>query len=195
MERPLTAEGLATWLTPREAFRLLADAFGASSAGRIIFQGLRGGIIRAISGTSSWSNPHGGSTLRPPVRIPGRFWEGLTDHVIPDSFWTTGSVRLHLASDARRSTPSEVSFYDVRFEPDAIRALLREASAKEKAKPAPPVSDALLQMWFDVYRKAYEGVEATEAEALESAEGMFPGKLVSRERVRKLLADWKPSEK
>jgi len=197
LERVLTSEGLAAWIIPREALRLLSSAFGPASARQIIFQGLRGGIIRAISGSSSWSDAYNGPTLRPSVWIPGKYWDGLADRVIPESFWTTGAVRLLIESDARRAAPREVSFFDVRFEPDAINAVLLGAvTGPERlhAHRGPPVPDPLLRKWFELFLRAYEGAEISEARALESANGMFPQRSVSRDRVRKLLADRRAAE-
>jgi hypothetical protein len=50
----------------------------------------------------------------------------------------------------------------------------------------PPVSEELLKQWYAVYRRAYYGANDTLANAIKSARGMFPGKFVSRDRIRKI---------
>jgi hypothetical protein len=66
--------------------------------------------------------------------------------------------------------------------------------AEPEAK-APSVSDQLLKEWYELYQKAYQGSADTLQKALESARGMFPGKFVSRDRVRKLCEGRKRGRK
>jgi hypothetical protein len=123
-------------------------------------------------------------------------------------FWTSGDLTYR----ARDSSTYEMAFFrhfDVRFDPEAVRAIAAPA-AKAKAEtqaatardvPAeeiqkgPPVSDAHLRAWFDVFRQAYTGAADTEANALASARGMFPGKSVSRDKVRELRGEQKRGRK
>jgi hypothetical protein len=88
----------------------------------------------------------------------------------------------------------------VRFEPQGVHAILRGVSkaTKPDATPAaddepepkgPPVSPEALKAWFDLYRRIYTGTADTEAMALKSAQGMFPGKSVSRDKIRALRGE------
>jgi hypothetical protein len=68
----------------------------------------------------------------------------------------------------------------------------------EEAEPeqtGPPVAQIHLKAWYDLYRQAYSGSADTEATALKSARGMFPGKSVSRDRVRALRGSQKRGRK
>ena len=61
------------------------------------------------------------------------------------------------------------------------------ASAPEEERGS-PVSKTDLEAWAAVYKQAYGGKpEDTLTNALASAKGMFPGKFVSREKVRALV--------
>ncbi|HXP03289.1 MAG TPA: hypothetical protein VN808_04145, partial [Stellaceae bacterium] len=56
------------------------------------------------------------------------------------------------------------------------------------APKLPDVSIEHLQAWFALYQQVYEGKPAdTRPNQLKSAQGMFPDKSVSRDRVRKLF--------
>jgi len=71
-----------------------------------------------------------------------------------------------------------------------------QTSKKEDATPAPsdepelsdrdlpPVATAHLDQWAELYKQVYRGTEDTEPNAIASAKGMFPGKRVSRAKVR-----------
>jgi hypothetical protein len=99
----------------------------------------------------------------------------------------------------------------VRFDPDGVHDIIKNLTPPpalpptEEATPAtepeeppekgPPVSPELLKAWFEVYRRAYIGAADTEANAVASARGMFPGKSVSRERVRELRGAQKRGRK
>jgi hypothetical protein len=96
----------------------------------------------------------------------------------------------------------QIGHFDVRFEPNAVRAIIgpvaKQASAVADVEPAekgPSVSDVHLKAWFEVYRQAYTGASDTEANAVASARGMFPGKSVSRDKVRDLRGEQKRGRK
>jgi hypothetical protein len=63
------------------------------------------------------------------------------------------------------------------------------------ANKGPPVAPDHLKAWFDLYRRVYSGSSDTEANALVSARGMFPGKSVSRDSVRALRGTQKRGRK
>ena len=95
-----------------------------------------------------------------------------------------------------------VSYYAVRFEPQAVRSIIGDTGEAARASPAearpaeppepepseprrPPVSSAHLQAWFEFYQKV--GGEMREERALESARLNFPGQSITRKRIRDLL--------
>jgi hypothetical protein len=59
----------------------------------------------------------------------------------------------------------------------------------------PPVAPEHLRAWYELYRRVYTGAADTEATALASARGMFPGKSVSRDRIRELRGTQKRGRK
>jgi hypothetical protein len=65
----------------------------------------------------------------------------------------------------------------------------------EPEQRGPPVSPDHLTAWFDLYRQAYSGSADTEANALASARGMFPGRSVPRDRIRELRGSQKRGRK
>jgi hypothetical protein len=120
------------------------------------------------------------------------------------SFWTTGD----LVYTYRRDIYDEVTFrhFDVRFEPEGVNAIIGSAApdiaptpdlpeANEPTERGPPVSEAHLQAWYEVYRQVYQGAADTEDTAVRSARGMFPGKSVSRDKIRKLRGAQKRGRK
>jgi hypothetical protein len=92
-------------------------------------------------------------------------------------------------------------------EPGSPQIVSPPASRAESEAPRPPpgngptvserprVPDPVLRDWYELYRRAYPGAEDTEATALKSAFGMFPGKSVSRGRVRELRGPQKIGRK
>jgi len=134
-------------------------------------------------------------------------WNDLAN----ERFWDSGDVLFSRFSYSL-STPTETfRFFDVRFDAAVIGKMFpapaqREASITEPPREptdaeegpkqkGPPVSEAALTAWYAAYRLAYVGSEDTLAKAYASAEGMFPGKFVSRERIRRLAGGRKPGRK
>jgi hypothetical protein len=75
------------------------------------------------------------------------------------------------------------------------RSAATGGQAEAAQEKGPPVSEQHLKAWFDLYKQVYQGAADTEANALKSAAGMFPGKLVSRDRVRALRGAQKRGRK
>jgi hypothetical protein len=118
------------------------------------------------------------------------------------SFWATGD----LVYTHRFGIYEEVTFrhFDVRFEPESVYAIINRTPG-EPVAPDPedseiiakgvPVSRTHLEAWYELYRQAYRGADDTEDTALKSAKGMFPGKAVSREKIRELRGPQKRGRK
>jgi hypothetical protein len=200
--RELTAKDIAGWLTPSQAVEILSVAFqnDDSISKKTLLGRLAGGLILAASAETTVDESV------PVTRIfygliPSKDWSGIG---IYDDFWISGDLAY-----MRRygSTERLVRHYGVKFEPHAVRAIIpiaaKEPFAITQQTPAEPepepkgprVSDAHLQAWFEFYKKVHTGAEDTEDRAAESARVNFPGKSVSRGRIRALRGSLKRGPK
>jgi hypothetical protein len=59
----------------------------------------------------------------------------------------------------------------------------------EKTQIGKPLSESLLRAWCELYRQAYPAKERSENLAMASVAGMFPGKKVTRVRLRAILEE------
>jgi hypothetical protein len=210
--KAITAEELATWLTPIESVRILSKYLGVEAATSMILSRLKGGVITSAAETSAYMLPGKTPVNDKIVNIPSRYWSNLAG-ASNKHFWQIGDVRFFLGREFGRPEQSTIHYYGVRFDPHDIQSAIPQgdqiyaASAKtaEASAPAtgnqvdpiesnhetptergPRVSDADLAAWYGLYKSVYEGAADTEDMAILSAQGMFPGKSVSRDRVRKL---------
>ena len=119
-----------------------------------------------------------------------------------DPLWITGDL-TYTYKEYGSGDRITARHFDVRFEPNGIHNIVATVSrppesrdsvrqneaANETVSKGPPVSDDHLWAWFEVYKRVYTGSADTEAMALKSATGMFPGKSVTREKIRALRGD------
>lgn len=201
----ITAEQFQTWLTPAEAVAKLASAFQTDDqvARVTLLHALRSKVAIALAEKSSWDN---GARQRALAEIPADEWDEIDSY---DLFWTTG----HMAYETRDETYYGGTKYvplhrfGVRLEPSRVKSLLPPEPLQDQSSPeverteserpkGPPVSDADLKAWYELYGRVYGGTkEDTEATAVKSAQGMFPTKSVSRDRVRDLRGEQKRGPK
>jgi hypothetical protein len=208
---------LATWFTPAEAAVYAAKVVGPDDAQPAIWARLQGGLIRAVA-TSSSATLQG----RPPVLrtgpsfIPKDHWDYFTTDRTGPNFWRSGDARFFLPRTESRNLPLTISCFGIKLDPADVRATLPPpppapdqpeptteiAATAEEAEiepqlpiRGPPVSDEHLRLWHALYQQVYQGSQDTLATAYKSAVGMFPGKFVSRDRVRKLCAGRKIGRK
>ncbi len=192
--RDLTLEDIADWLTPGQAVKLLDAAFQKSYLSKQALLGrLVGGLAAAASEQTVKNDSAGRSWRGLFQKIPAEDWRRIQT---TDTCWITGDLIF------RRRSPSgpgdeTVSHYAVRFEPQAVRSMIKDTGKSARQPPAatpspepsepkgPPVSSAHLQAWFEFYQKI--GGEMREERALESARLNFPGQSVTRKRIRDLL--------
>ena len=213
-EREISAEELASWWTPQEALAYAATCVnGRSAASNAIWQRLVGGLIESVAATSSLTRKDRAPVPSwKPELIPQRFWKKFSQH--GSDFWDAGDVRFFLSGSG---TSSVYQAFNIKLNPADVRESLppprpppkklwvkkpiepeKPAQAVEELEPeqkGPSVSPDHLRAWFDLYQRVYSGPADTEANALESARGMFPGKSVSRERVRELRGSQKRGRK
>lgn len=197
-----TADDLiADLLSPRQAIEILDRAYKDSGLSkRTLLERLRGGMVKAVSATSTF---HGGHRDHAEVfyKIPIEDWEKVR---ATDDFWITGQFDF-----SRREYGSnhdvKTRHYNVRFEPPGVHSIvgtlgaaqpLQDSAPDDDAAKGKPVSPEALKAWFDVYRKVYGGsADDTLENAHKSARGMFPGRFVSRDRVRELAGGRTPGRK
>jgi hypothetical protein len=144
-------------------------------------------MVRTIARESKRSDRSEGRIY---FEIPLTDWNEASANSI---FWKSGDFSFETYEGHHRI---HIRHYDVRFDPEAVLTIIGSAAkAAPKTSPetededeekGPPVSDELLKQWFAVYRRAYYGPNDTIANAIKSARGMFPGKFVSRDRIRQI---------
>jgi hypothetical protein len=136
-----------------------------------------------------------------PTLIPNGHWQYYkTTHGL--DFFETGDAVFYFRARSQYQLAMTIRRFGIRLNPDDVQATLPKGrqlpdepivrppnliDPEDKATKGPPVSDASLQLWYELYRQVYRGSDDTEPNALSSARGMFPGKSISRERVRKLF--------
>ena len=199
----LAAEDIADWLTPGQAVKLLDVVFQKSYLSKQALLGrLAGGMAEAASEQTVKNDGAGGSSRSLLQKIPAEDWRRIQT---TDTCWTTGDLIFRRRSSSGVGEET-VSHYAVRFEPQGVRSMIRNAAkntdrsapeppaetpSPESSEPqrseqkGPPVSAAHLQAWFEFYQKI--GGEMREERALESARLNFSGQSVTRKRIRDLL--------
>jgi hypothetical protein len=171
----LTAAEVAGWLTPEQAIEILAAKYGTGddcyTAKHTLLQRLQGGRVRAAS------DPHDELVVVGPDS-----WSQVKEN---DIFWESGDLTF-----TRDWEP--VRFFDVRFEPDAVRAIIANAVATGLSAPAKAegskrtrLPDPHLEAWFEFYKKI--GGALRENPAMAHVDMCFPNNSVSRQRIRDLI--------
>jgi hypothetical protein len=203
--RAPTAEDIADWLRPQEALTILDAAFvgKTDTSKHLLIERLKSGVIQGAAESSTWTGAKIEATTA--FYIPYDHWRYYKPAL---GFWDSGDIQFHLGHYKGSIYDISVWYHAVKFHPEAIDALA--AIGRNRAKGAssptsenetepeqkgPPVSEEDLKQWYAVYRRTYQGADDTMANALKSARGMFPGKFVSRERVRVLAGGRRPGRK
>jgi hypothetical protein len=207
--RDLTPEIVASWLVPEAAVEILSKGLGIKEddARHVILERLRSGKIRAAAKSSKWENePRIKETAE--ILVEPNYWER---YACTPGFWKTGDIKFGLGHINSSFSYVSVWYHGIRFDPIAVRAIIPAATpsipvdsplaeSKSESDPdyrkLPAVSQAHLKSWYEVYRAVYGGsAEDTLDSALSSARGMFPGRFVSRDRVRDLAGGRTPGRK
>jgi hypothetical protein len=199
--RTLTAEDVADWLTPDQAVKILQGVFEEDYLSKKTLLGrLAGGMIQAVSGHTVIEGDK--SSRRSRFLIPSADWHHID---ISDDFWISGDLTYSRREYGGIGTET-IRHYDLKFEPQSVRATIANAQTHAASNPepgmleslqkGPRVTDPHLKAWFDLYSQVYSGTaEDTEDRALQSARGMFPGKSVTRDRIRELRGAQKRGRK
>jgi hypothetical protein len=210
--RALTVKDHADWLTPSRAVQILNAAYSDPYLSKLtILEHLRAGMVQAIAEHSALES------TRPQharfVLISSQDWKKVD---ATDSLWKTGHLTYTFIDEnsAFRSNGTARHF-NVRFEPQGVHAIIKnmEAPAKSDAssqetdsapgadseadyRKLPPAAKAHLEAWYDLYSQVYGGSpQDTLPNAVRSARGMFPGRFVSRDKVRDLAGGRSPGRK
>ncbi len=218
-----TADKFESWVPLRDAYRLAHDAFGDAAAHTLLDRLAAGLIIaraehifagRAKHGTETpipteiWDDLRG--TQRPswlPMWKTGSFEISLHRGALYEAHYKVFGVRLDPEGLSKMLPPRKyVGIFgsiakSTRKHANAaanLQEVVRSQSNTEMedvVTKGAPVSDAHLRQWYDLYRQIYTEAADTEQNALMSARGMFPGKNVSRERIRALRGTQKRGPK
>jgi hypothetical protein len=193
MSHDLKPDDVADWLTPRQALQILAKAFKEQHTSKhVLLERLRGGMVQATAGHASLEGRQKTRGLL--FKMPSEHWQRIETS---DPLWTTGDVNYRYREYGSGEMVT-ARLYGIKFEPQAVHAIVEQVSVvaespvatgretADEIAPKAPVSEDHLKAWYDLYRRVYTGAADTEAAAITSAAGMFPGKSVARERIRKL---------
>ena len=182
-------------MTPKQAAQLLTEAFGEDyTAKHTLLERIRGGMVKAVA---RYSTRNGRSDRIELTEIPPDHWQHVDT---ADIFWTTGDLTYRMREYGSFDMMAFRQF-DVRFEPEAVRAIVGSAlkssddTTAEETQKGLPVSDAHLKAWYALFRQTHQGSADTLENAYKSAAGMFPGKFVSRQKVRDLAGGRKRGRK
>ena len=193
--RHIAADELARWITPAEALAQVrkemgGDEFAASAS---IVARLSDGLIIAGASTVVAAADYNDEVRGTNVMVLPSHWKAASGNVLGQLFWKTGDMQVWTDRGNTR-----VSYYGLRFDPAAISQVAPKPTppqstsdqsvpiATEPEQKGPPVSQTALEAWFKAYKIAFPDTQDTEARAMESARGCFPGKSFSRDAVRAL---------
>jgi hypothetical protein len=194
----ITAEEFATWLTPNAALESLKH-LGRRTALITIFERLKYEHIRSVARKFNFKQDSGEF-----LTLGGSIWRDGERGIAVSEFWETGDITIQVRERSATYGSQEypLALFGVRLDPAGIQELRPAVTSadSETATPAPstkgpPVAEPLLKAWFELYSRAYQGSADTEDVAVRSAQGMFPGKSVARQRVRHLRGAQKRGRK
>lgn len=181
MYRGVTPEAFRDWLTPRQAVQLLDSALGNNSYSYIskhtLLQRIRSGLIRTVAAKSTRSDKP--EEIIQLGDIPRDHWSHVQED---DIFWTSGDL-TYSRRDGARHLYDAIDFgrFDVRFEPESVRAVIapaekhvavqspkppQEAQVAEPKPPLPakefnkggrPRKDFWDDFWIEICGQIYEG--------------------------------------
>jgi hypothetical protein len=204
------------WLKPSEALARAQAALDDRKASiETIVNRLGAGLLKASYESVAWEYASRAPKLDPNYVEPvyWKYYEGSTQSPY---VWSTGDLRLYLgnALNTMVDNSTVVTFFGVKIQREGIDEIVGNALPHPEPTPrasptlstdiveseppsnGPPVPEAHLQAWYEVYKQAYGGSSIdTEDFAHKSARGMFPNKSVTRKRIRDLRGNQKVGRK
>jgi hypothetical protein len=132
----ITAERLATWMTPIEAAAYAARALqtdDTTETARAIWERVVSGLIRtACSHMSETYDGHRPNINRTPLSISANLWEKFTEN--GSNFWS-GDARFYIGG----ATHNVIRCFGIRLYPEHVRSTLPIPPANNlESVPAPP---------------------------------------------------------
>lgn len=132
-EADLAPDDFDTWLSPPEALSLLIS-LGRRVAVAEILRRAENGLVRG-AGTATWRSDTRDRKAERALIQKGWWTTAHAAHQMDDDFWKTGGITFQVNSGARTySGKVPIHFFGVRFDVDAIRAIL---PAPAKLRPPP----------------------------------------------------------
>lgn len=187
------------WLPPKTALAQ-CSSMGERTAIATIYQRLCSGLIKSIARKTEI-----GRKITEYFQIDSSIWARASEGIYANSVWhNNGDMSVSIRRSGSIYDTVDLHLFSIRFDPAGIDEIQPPASppidadrheenAQEKG---PPVSTEHLNQWQQLYERAYGGTpQDTRANQLASARGMFPGKSISRERIRALFEARKPGRK
>ena len=191
--RKLTAKDIEDWPTPDVAARRLNAAYGDRAdknfyiARRTLLDRLRAGVAQAVSGHSVFEGSrHKQETFLP---IPPADWKTANENHL---LWVSGDFIFQtIDENSAWKSLMTISHFGVKLEPQGVQDIIKSLAPTVpqddgSETKAPRVSDAHLAVWYEFYKATHSVNEDTEDRAVEFARQCFPGKSVSRDRIRAL---------
>ena len=159
VEQEITAEELADWFTPMQAWTYAAMIVGQKGATNAIWERLKGGMIDAVAATSSVREGDGNPiATNDPTRIPKQYWQYCSQ--TGTDLWGAADVRFFIPTRVRRTSSSlTVRCFAIKLNPVDVRATL---------PPLPPEDQRLYPLKAASENKAPAQV-ATKARTAERA--------------------------
>jgi hypothetical protein len=214
----IAGDTFAGWITPGEALDRLTEFFkNRDTAAEAIVERLRGGTIKSGAKSAAWEGRTSSRQTTWIIKIEPSYWLDLSVPVARAPIWQSSDVRLFVAKRFAKANVDilAVRYFGVRFDPSDIEKWILDLPVpkplrkwRPAPKPAPPIliptaeqptapkkkplPENLLKPWYELYQRAYSGPEDTEQKAVDSANGMFPGKYVTRDQIRELRGARKP---
>jgi hypothetical protein len=158
-----------SWWTPAYALAQLPDSWSTDTKKRWIAERLRGGIIKAAA--NAFQRRIDKQATRKHVVVEASLWKGwsvLADH----DFWANGDVTFYDAISTGYGGVVTVTFFSVRFEPDAFsefiqthrhsqvrsaRSELPQADPPERNRGGRPAKEYWEPLLIEMARQLYAG--------------------------------------
>lgn len=192
----ISAEEYDRWVTPADAV-LRLPKIPTRAVIIQIFNRLKSGHLKAVAHHITTDRSNYDFQF-----VASFLWENAEIGIAASDFWPTGDITIYLPT-------SITALFGVRFDPVELAHFAPDLSTQkasdtqnedgvseqEKDKNLPPVSEAHLAEWYELYRKVYSDAEDTTKNAEASARGCFPGKSIARQRIRDLFDERKRGRK
>lgn len=194
MGEQIIESDFADWYSPSATLAFLKPTISYQTAAYEIERRLIAGLCQAAARHSVYTGRQNEGEASFEI-IPKEYW--MDSHSIRpiDPFWATGTVKLALP---RKYQPSydakwEVEYFDVRFEPSGVAAIVPAGLPPPVQTPSldkrPPASDAELRRCANAIVTAW-GESVTDQRAHTLAKGMNPDNNVPRDRFLGILREF-----